>query len=105
MHWNHLKPSLSIEKLSSTKSVVVQLLFCNSMDCILPGSSVHGISQARILERVAISFSRGSSQTRDRTGSLLYWQADSLPLSQQGRTTKLVPGAKKIGDHCFRTKA
>ena len=32
-----------------------------------PGSFVHGISQARILEWVAISFSRGSSQPRDRT--------------------------------------
>ena len=37
------------------------------MDCSPPGSSVHGISQARILEWVAISFSRGSSQPRDRT--------------------------------------
>ena len=36
------------------------------MDCSLPGSSVHGISQARILEWVAISFSRGSSWPRDR---------------------------------------
>ena len=37
------------------------------MDCSLPGSSVHGISQARILEKVAIPFSRGSSQPRDQT--------------------------------------
>ena len=37
------------------------------MDCSPPGSSVHGIIQARILERVAISYSTGSSQTRDRT--------------------------------------
>ena len=37
------------------------------MDCSLPGSSVHGILQARILEWVAISFSRGSSRPRDRT--------------------------------------
>ena len=37
------------------------------MDCSLPGSSVHGILQARILEWVAISFSRGSSQARNRT--------------------------------------
>ena len=37
------------------------------MDCNLPGSPVHGISQARILERVAIFFSRGSSQLRDET--------------------------------------
>ncbi|KAM7248331.1 hypothetical protein CapIbe_000370, partial [Capra ibex] len=32
---------------------------CSPMDCSLPGSSVHGISQARILEWVAILFSRG----------------------------------------------
>ena len=37
------------------------------MDCSLRGSSVHGIFQARILEWVAISFSRRSSQPRDRT--------------------------------------
>ena len=37
------------------------------MDCSLPGSSVHRISQARILEWVAISFSTGSSQPRDWT--------------------------------------
>ena len=40
---------------------------CSFMDCSPPGSSVHGISQARILEWVAISFSRGSSQSRDWT--------------------------------------
>ena len=40
---------------------------CNPMDCSLPGSSVHGIFQARVLEWGAISFSRGSSRTRDRT--------------------------------------
>ena len=37
------------------------------MDCSPPGSSVHGILQARIIEWVAISFSRRSSQPRDRT--------------------------------------
>ena len=35
------------------------------IDCSMPGSSVYGILQARILEWVAISFSRGSSQPRD----------------------------------------
>ena len=39
----------------------------DSIDYILPGSSVHGILQARILEWVAISFSRESSRSRDRT--------------------------------------
>ena len=37
------------------------------MDCSLPDSSLHGILQARILEWVAISFSRGSSWPRDQT--------------------------------------
>ena len=37
------------------------------MDCSPPGSSVHGILQARILEQVAIPFSRGSSRLRDGT--------------------------------------
>ena len=40
---------------------------CDPMDCTLPGSSVHGIFQAIVLEWIAISFSRGSSQTRDWT--------------------------------------
>ena len=43
------------------------LTICDPMDCSLPGSSVHGILQARILKWVAISFCRGSSQVRDRT--------------------------------------
>ena len=40
---------------------------CDLMDCGPPGSSVHGLLQARILEWVAIPFSRGSSRPRDRT--------------------------------------
>ena len=42
-------------------------LLCNAMDCSPPGSSVHGIFQIRILECIAISFYRGSSQPRDWT--------------------------------------
>ena len=40
---------------------------CDPMDCSPPGFSVHGILQARVLEWVAISFSRGSSQPKDQT--------------------------------------
>ena len=43
------------------------LTLCDPMDCSLPGSSVHGIFQARVLEWTAISFSREPSQPRDRT--------------------------------------
>ena len=50
-------------------SKVAQLCptLCDPMDCSLPGSTLHGILQARVLEWVAISFSRGSSQPRDQT--------------------------------------
>ena len=50
-----------------SESEVAQLCptLCDPMDCNLPGSSVHGVFQARILEWVAISFSRGSSPPRD----------------------------------------
>ena len=40
---------------------------CNPMDCSLSGSAIHGIFQARVLEWIAISFSRGSSRPRKRT--------------------------------------
>ena len=54
------------------------------MDCSLPRSSVRGILQARILEGVAMPFSRGSSRPRNRTwvSSL---QADSLPFEPPGK--------------------
>ena len=58
------------------------------LDCSLPGSSVQGILQARILGWVAISFSRGSSPPRGsnlRLSCLLHWQADSLPLDPPGK--------------------
>ena len=54
------------------------------MDCSLPGSSLHGILQARVLEWVAISFSRGSSQPGNQTG-VSALQADSLPIELSGK--------------------
>ena len=52
--------------------------------CSPPGFSVHGILQARILEYVVISFSRGSSQPRDQTQSPAL-QVDSLPSEPSGK--------------------
>ena len=56
------------------------------MDCSLPVSSVHGIFQARILEPVTISYSRGSSQPKGSNPYLshLPWQVDSIPLCHLG---------------------
>ena len=61
--------SLLFNMLSESESEVAQSYpaLCNPMDCSLPGSSLHGILQARVLEWVAISFSRGSSRPRDQT--------------------------------------
>ena len=49
------------------KSLQSCVTLCDPLDCSPPGSSVHGILQARILEWVPISFSRGSSRPRNRT--------------------------------------
>ena len=57
------------------------------MDSSPPGSSVHGVFQARIMEWIAISSSRESSWPSDRiciSSVSLQWQADSLPLSHLG---------------------
>ena len=64
-----MKHSLSsfIDLCMHTKSLQSCPTLCDPMDSSPPGSSAHGISQARILEWVAISFSRGSSWPRDRT--------------------------------------
>jgi len=61
--------SWTASRSSSGSSEVTQLCLtlCDLMDCSLPRSSAHGIFQARVLEWVAISFSRGSSRPRDRT--------------------------------------
>ena len=63
---------LSLAHFLQPIAVVVELLscvqlFCELMDCSPLDSSVYGILLARILEWVAISFSRGSSQRRDQT--------------------------------------
>ena len=61
------------------------------------GSSVHGIFQARMLEWVAISFSRGIFLDHGLNACLLHWQADSLTLSHQGSPSCHVLMTKK---HC-----
>ena len=62
-------PSVSILETLKWKGKVAQscLTLCDPMDCSPPGSSVHGIFQARIPEQVAVPFFRGSSQSRDWT--------------------------------------
>ena len=63
---------------------------CDPMNCSPPGSSVHGILQARILEWVAISFSRGSSQPRDWTHVSCTGRQISLLLNHQGNPLNMI---------------
>ena len=74
------------------------------MDCSPPVSSVYGIFQARMLERVAISYSRGLSWPKDRNWSLwslLDWQADSLPLAPPGKPLLWIFYHIKLIQHCL----
>ena len=60
--------SLTLMKVKSESEVAQSCpTLCDPVDCGLPGSSVHGIFQAIVLEWIAISFSRGSSKPRDWT--------------------------------------
>ena len=77
-----LKNRKETNNLISPIVVVVQLLshvrlFYNLMDGSPPGSSVNGISKARILECVATSFSKGVFLTQGSNPCLLPWQVDS----------------------------
>ena len=56
-----------IKRKKESEDAQLCLTLCDPMDCRLPGSSVHGIFQARVLEWVTISFSRESSRPRDQT--------------------------------------
>ena len=69
----------------------------------LPGSSVHGVFQTRILEWVAISFSRGSSQPRDQT-QVSTLQADSLPVEPQGKAMNTGVGSLSLLQGIFQTQ-
>ena len=83
IHALRIPPCLHARSLQSC------LTLWDPMGCNLPGSTVHGILQARILEWVATPSFGGSSQPRDRTPPcllcLLRWQVSSLPLVLPGK--------------------
>ena len=96
--WRQNRPrAMTISRLevscSITVCVCIHPTLCNPMDCSSPVSSAHGILQAKVLEWLAISCSRGSSQPRDWTGSPAL-QEDSLS-SEPPRKTHWSPGLPK----------
>ena len=93
LSFSHKKIQRERKKSQVAKSC---LTLCNPMDCSLPGSSVHGLFQARVLERVAISFSRGSSRARDCTWvsciagrRFTIWATREAPLREKERDKKM----------------
>ena len=78
LHWEY-------EKMSVSRSCPA---LRNPVDCGPPGSSVHGVSQSRILEWVAISFSRRLPDPGIEPGSSA-WQADSLPSKPPGKPLRI----------------
>ena len=88
--WNHqffsAQPSLWSNSYIHVCVLVTRLCptLCNPMDCSPPGSSANGISQARILEWVAVSFSRGYSRPRDTT-QFSWIEADSSLTEPRGK--------------------
>ena len=101
------------------KSLSHVRLFVTPWTISLPGSSIHGIFQARVLERVAISFSRGSSWPRDRTRvshivgrRFTLWATTNSfkkicqkPVSSQDIQTVQEPICLPSWWHCSRTSA
>ena len=76
---------------------------CNPMDCSPPGSSVHGILQARRLEWVAMPFSRGSSLPRDRTQGLNPGLSHCRQILERGPGGLQSKGSQRVG-HNWVTK-
>ena len=90
--WEERGCTVKMLKGAADDVLVAQLylILCNPMDYSLPGSSVHGILQSRILEWVAIPFSRGSSLPLDRTqdsctAGRFFTVWDMRALKSQGR--------------------
>ena len=81
------------------KSLQLRPTVCDPMDCSLPGFSVHGILQARMLEWVAMRSSRGIILTQGLNPCLLclrHWQAVTLPLAPPDKPLKNVGLSSKV---------
>ena len=90
LHFNSTKKESEVTHMCPT--------VCNPMDCSPPGYSVHGIFQARILEGIAISFSReGIFPTQGSNPGLLRCRQTLYPLSHQGSPSTKSGSKKEMG--------
>ena len=100
IYWDKPQASQSQHEVLLAQSC---LTLCDPMDCSPPGSCVHGIFQARMLDWVAISFSRGSSQLKDWTwvsfiaGRLFtVWATTEAPMSTYQKVIFSFPSSKSV---------
>ena len=98
--WNYHNIVNWLSPLLVTQSC---LTLCNPMDCSSPGSSVHGILQARILEWFSIPFWRGLSQPRDLTQVpcipsrfFTVWTKKEVPIQNKKNFFKVNPQAMHV---------
>ena len=111
LEWRHnrenilyrISPGKSLNKLSESEVVQLCPTLCNSMDCSPPSSSVHGISQARILEWVAIPSPGDFPNPGIKPGSPALW-ADALlseSPNEQIQTTNQQQQTLGAGQECW----
>ena len=91
------------KRVSLSRDIQPCPILFNPMDCSLPGSSVYGILQARILEWVAFPFSRGSSHPgiKPRSPAL---QADFFYQLRNGRSPRILEGSLSLLQWIFPTQ-
>ena len=90
---------------NNVQSEVTQscLTLCDPMDCSLSGSSIHGIFQARVLEWIAISFSRGSSRPRNRTRvSRIAGRCFTVWATREAKTTAQLHSSHMLAKSCSK---
>ena len=92
--WCLVKKLRSHTTVCLLKSLQSCTILCDPLDCNLPGFSVHGVLPARILEWVAMPFSRGSSWPRDRT------HVSCVSCTADGFFTSEPPGRPQGPTHC-----
>ena len=103
--WSPVLPGNSSCPTLSLCCCCLVTTLCDPTDSSPPGSSVHGLLQARTLEWVAMPFSRGIFLTQGSDPHLLHWQVDSSPLSRQGSYPVTKEGKIKLETSPFYVKA
>ena len=88
------------------KSLQLYITLCDPMDQSLPGSSVHGVLQTKILEWVVMPSSKGSSWPRDRThvsyvSCIGRWEADGQLASKKVKRSAQALRARKLLQNCY----